>query len=321
MTIQVPESNNLPITIHEEDIAWSQQVIPSTPPLPRVPNYATFIQPVVASINLGSNLRGLNGPRGVSIEPTTDYIYVVGIEGGQIYIFSQTGDYINRFGDIHLIKPWGIQIYRDNIYVTDVRLCEIIRFRIPELKMIQRVGKGGSGRKEFRFPRQLAISPKQQLYVADQLNDRLQILTTDLKFQAILEHQTMTKPSDVKFSNNEMFVLSTRDNPCIHVFTLSGEESRSLVTNGHGMQIIQAWFFCMDLHSNFIISDRTGNTIRVFSPGGHLLHTIGQRGYGPGEVYDPLGITLHNNNRLICVSTNNQCCLQIFSEYAYNSTT
>ena len=68
--------------------------------------------------------------------------------------------------------------------------------------MVKRVGKRGSENEGFESPTQLAISPNQHLYVADEDNHRIQILSTDLAFQDSLRHQTMTKPVDVKFTNN-----------------------------------------------------------------------------------------------------------------------
>ena len=108
--------------------------------------------------------------------------------------------------------------------------------------MIKKVGEKGSGIEELKYPRQPAISPNQHLYVADQLNDRLQILTTDFEFTDTLQHQAKNYPVDVKFSDNEMFLLSIRDSPCVHVFTLLGEKTRSIVTRGDGMQVGGTWF-------------------------------------------------------------------------------
>ena len=197
----------------------------------------------------------------------------------QILIFSRNGDFIRYFGRKHLLSPWGILIHQDSIYVTDIDHHAIFRFRLPDLKMIKRFGGFGSGREQFYHPSQLAISPSHDLYVTDTYNHRLHIITTDLRCKDIFKHKAMTDPCDVKFSNSEMFVLSTMDNPCIHVFTLSGEKIRSLVTRGYedGMQVVEAWYFCLDGYSNFVISDRGGHTVRVFSPDGHLLHVIVQR--------------------------------------------
>ena len=121
--------------------------------------------------------------------------------------------------------------------------------------MIKQVKRKGSLSEEFIFIRQLAISPSQELYVPDQSNNRLQFLSTNLDFESSLQHQTMTTPVDVNFTKYETFVLSSNDNPCIQVFTLSGEKSRSLVTNGYGRQVKGACFFCLDGYSNIVVSE------------------------------------------------------------------
>ena len=180
--------------------------------------------------------------------------------------------------------------------------------------MIKRLGKEGFENEEFNYPRQLAISPNQLLYVADRNNNRLQILHGNLVFQGSLKHQTMTQPVDVKFSNNEIFVLSCENNPCIHVFSLSGEKSRSLVTRGGmGMKVEGAYLFCLDGQNKIVISDWSAHNIKVFSPTGDLLHTIGQEGHEAGMFIYPSGIAINNNSKLICLSRNPNFGLQIFS--------
>ena len=123
----------------------------------------------------------------------------------------------------------------------------------------------------------------------------------------------MTRPVDVKFSNNEIFVLSSADNPCIHVFSLSGEKSRTLVTRGGiGMQVKESYFFCLDGQNNIVISDCSAHNIKVFSPAGDLQHTIGQEGHEAGMFFYPTGIAI-NNNKPICLSENPNFGLQILS--------
>ena len=293
MATHFPEPIKVPIVDQEDRIA----------PMPSAPNYAAFQESIVV-VGGGSIPVGPIEPQGVTIEPTTEYIYVTDSKNGLIHIFSQTGDYINHFGDPYLSRPWGILIHLDNIYVTERRQHAIFLFRLTDLKMVKKVGKRGSGREEFKYPKQIAISPNQHLYVAEFLNHRLQILTTDLEFTDSLQHRTIKYPFDVKFSNNEMFVLSSKDSPCVHVFTLSGEKTRSLVTRGDGMQVTDARFFCLDGHNNILITDCWSHDIKVFSPAGDLLHTIGQHEPVTEKYYDPLCITLLNNKQLV---TNSKC--------------
>ena len=281
---------------------------------PAVPGHAAFLQPSVAVGKEGSAPGELNGPRCVTIKQASGHIYVADRRNSRIQIFSETGECLNQFGDQHLKEPWGILIYQDSIFVTDMGFHAIFRFKLSNLTMIKRVGKKGSGKKEFNLPRQLAISPNQLLYVPDDSNNRLQILSTDLVFQDSLRHPTMTQPVDVKFTNNEMFVLSREDNPCIHVFTLSGEKSRSLVTRGGiEMQVSGAYFFCLDVLNNIVISDCSAHDIKVFSPAGDLLHKIGQEGHQAGMFYYPYGFAILNNTKLVCVSENENFGFQIFT--------
>ena len=302
----------------EEHIARLGEIIqyetPPIPPIPTIPNYAEFEQPIVAVGKFGSAPGEFNWPRGVSIETESGRIYVADINNRRIQIFSETGDYLNEFGHQHLTHPCGILIHLDSIFVTDIYHHAIFLFKLPDFTMIKRVGKKGSGNEQLNCPRQLAISPNRHIYVPNQNNNKIQILSTSLTFQGALRHQTMTTPLDVKFTNNEMFVLSREDNPCIHVFTLSGEKSRSLVTRGEiGMQVKRAYFFCLDGHNNIVVSDTSANVIKIFSPKGDLLHKIGDKESQSAYFNSPHGIAILNENKIVCVCAKYTFCFQIFS--------
>ena len=116
----------------------------------------------------------------------------------------------------------------------------------------------------------------------------------------------MTTPVNVKFTNDEMFVLSFNNNPCIHVFTLSGEKSRSLVTRGYGRQVKGGYFFCLDGHSIIVVSEELAERIKVFSPEGNFLHMKGQ------HICTPYGIGILKSKKIICLSSCNNAGVQIF---------
>ena len=296
---EIVQTDNVP---NQPDLPMSQIQIQMI----SVPNYGAFHQPTVAVGNDGSAPGEFKSPLGLAVDPKSENIYIVDNNNRRVQIFSQTGDYLNKLTSTHLERPWGILIHEDNIYVTDCRYNTILQFQLSNLKLVKRVGKEGSGKEEFNHPSQLTISPDQQhIYIADQRNHRIQIMTTDLTFKNSLCHIKMSHPMDVKFSNKELFVLN-HDNPCIMVFSLSGKNIRSLVTKGKGMQIQKAWFFCLDMRNNIIISDLVQHKIKVFSPRGKLIHTIHQEGH---EFH---GIEIYNN-KIISVSKSEYSGLQIFS--------
>ena len=79
------------------------------------------------------------------------------------------------------------------------------------------------------------------------------------------------------------------------------------------MDVFCPVFFCLDPLNNFVISDLQPHSIRVIYPEGNLLHTIGNEGHQQGMFYQPGGVAITPNGRLICVSENENYSLQIFS--------
>ena len=78
------------------------------------------------------------------------------------------------------------------------------------------------------------------------------------------------------------------------------------------MDLLRTFFFCVDHLNNFVMSDYSSHSIRVFSPEGNLLHTIGKEGHQPGMLFCPDGVAVTPNRRLACVSWNRNFGLQIF---------
>ena len=108
-------------------------------------------------------------------------------------------------------------------------------------------------------------------------NDRIVVMDTDLKHKRYIKHQTMTYPRDVKVNNNKVYILSIQDSPCLHVFSLTGENIRSLIIRDYegNAQVRQCYSFCFDKKQNILMSDYQAGNIKVFSQEGALLHRLG----------------------------------------------
>ena len=127
-----------------------------------------------------------------------------------------------------------------------------------------------------------------------------------------LSYFPLSRPWDVKVSRDRLYVLCPNDNPCLLVLTLEGDKLHSFITCGEGMDVLGPLFFSLDLLNNFILSDWESHSIRVFSPEGNLLHTIGREGHQQGMFYRPEGVAVTPNGRLVCVSGNENYGLHIF---------
>ena len=176
--------------------------------------------------------------------------------------------------------------------------------------LVRKIGGEGSDNGQFNYPSQLTTDPIGRVFIADCYNDRICIHDPDLNHLRNITHESMSQPCDVKVSHNRLYVLSP-DNPCMHVLTLEGDKLHSLITCGEGMDVSDPYFFCLDPLNNFVISDLGFHSVRVFSPEGNLLHTIGREGHQPGMFHYPRGVAV-TPNRLVCVSENGNYGLQIF---------
>ena len=177
---------------------------------------------------------------------------------------------------------------------------------------VRRIGGRGSNNGQFDDPCQLITDPIGCVFIADSNNDRICIHDPDLNHLRNITLQSMSQPSDVKVSRDRLYVLFPYDNPCLLVLTLEGDKLHSLITCGEGMDVLRSFFFCLDPLNNFVLSDIKSHSIRVFSPEGNLLHTIGREGHQQGMFSEPAGVAVTPNGRLVCVSENENYGLQIF---------
>ena len=280
-----------------------------------IPNYPALLEPRISVVKIGRGQGELYWSRGIAFDERTQLIYVAHgdpLSASSINVFSVTGEYINTFCE-GLKAPTGIAINGDEVYVSDFKLDSIFHFKLPGFQLITKVGKKGTGKGEFSSLRQLTVAPNGSVFVADSGNNRIVVMTQNLKFQQTIKHTSMTEPYDVKLLDNKVFVLSSSDNPCLHVFSQSGEKLRSFITRGIGgyKQVKLGYFFCFDKQQNILISDWADNSIKVFSQEGALLHTLGHSQEEENKI-TPNGIVVTNDNKIICSSHDTKFGLHIF---------
>ena len=306
-----PQKKELQFSIDSNSVEQEIEEIGKITEVIRV-NYNAF-RPVVTVAKKGSGPGELDGPKGVVVEEKSGNIFVAEFNNSRVSVFSQTEEFIKSFGKELFMNPWGIAIQNDSLYVSDVNNHKVFYFKLPVMKLIQQVGEYGIRNLEFQYPRQLFVSEVGDVYVCDEFNNRIQILNSKLKFKIIFNHDSMTRPVDIKLTEELMYVLSRADNPCLHVFALTGDKIRSILSRGKNLQLTYPLFFCFDMNANIAVSDYDDHSIKIFTPEGEFLHRLGQQGQEKGMFINPKGISFTKEGRLICVSNNENFGLQIFS--------
>ena len=194
----------------------------------KLPNYSGMVIPVVAVGKRGKDQ--FNNPRGIAFNEETQLIYVCDMGNPRVKIVSMTGEFISEFGSKELVKPWGILLYKDSIYVTDITQRAIFQFHLNTHQLVRKVGKEGSEKGKFDYPRSLAIGPDGDLYVADEDNNRISVLDVSLNFKRFIQHKTILSPQDVQFTENNLLILSFDSLHRLHLLTLQGEYLKSLIS-------------------------------------------------------------------------------------------
>ena len=279
-----------------------------------IPNYLNT-RPVVTVGKAGKAPGELYKPLGVAID-TNNRIFIAEGDGSgyaRISVFSEEGEYLTSFTHQYFRRPRGITIHGDNLYVTDTRVHAIFQFKIEtDFPLVAKQGTKGSQIGEFYYPSNLAVSTHGEVYVTDYNNNRVQILNSSLQHFRSLTEQPIIHPRDIKLTADEVYVLC-EDNPCVQVFSHTGEKLRSLVSRGEQMQVSSPYFFCLDAERNIIFSDYVTHQIKIFSKQGNHIRTIGEEGQQPGMFSFPSGLALTKDLSLVVVSHSNNFRMQIFS--------
>ena len=240
----------------------------------------------------------------------TGNIYIADSGNNRVQVFSCNGDYLFMFSK-KMNKPVGICISQNKVFVTQFDGHCINMYELKG-KLIKSVGSEGNGKAQFKHPFGLDASDRNNnIYVCDWNNNRIQILTEELKYHSMLETDLLKFPRDVKTTRELALVLGSSD-PCMFVFDSDHVLTNRLITKGVGKQINSTWCFDIDREYNIIMSDRHNHCVYVFNQKGEQLHKFGKEGQGIGEFDRPFGIALDNTGRIIVVCHKDTNCLQFF---------
>ena len=274
-------------------------------------DYSLKKQPVLAVGKKGNANNELYLPRGLVLDEPNQLIYIADCGNSRIQVASFAGEFLKRFGQGLLKSPCGIAVTEDNVFVTDQVLHALLQFSKKDYKLVRRTGTEGRGEGQLDYPRGLCTDYNGDVYLADSNNNRVSVFSKGLNFLKHLFTQQLRYPCDVKVTPNSVVVLDQCPN-CINFFSRSGALLHSCVTLGEDGMVYSPRFFCLDPAGNILITDYYRHNIKILSPSGLLMHTIGKRGHGRGELYGPMGICLSRIGTISVVSHSDNFDLQSF---------
>ena len=280
---------------------------------PVIPDYNAKELPVAYRCKRSSDQKApgeLNGARSMTVHYNTGNIYITERDNNRVQIFNCNGDYISMFSE-KMNEPRGICISRDNVYVSQINGHCLNMYEL-EGKFIASVGSQGNKETQFNKPHCIAACYRtENIYVCDSKNDRIQVMTGDLKFHSLLGIGLFNNPIDVKVTLDRVLILDGSD-PCLFVFTSEHVLVNRLITRGSGKQTNRPRSFDVDRDYNIVMSDYKGHCVYVFNRDGEQIHKFGKSGQAIGEFDHPCGIVIDNIGQVIVVCQKNIACMQFF---------
>ena len=172
---------------------------------PVVPDYKTKQLPTAYRCMKSSDKKApgeLNHPRCISIYYKTGNIYIADESNNRVQVLSCNGDYLFMFSE-KMSNPVGICVFQNTVFVTQYSSHCVNMYEL-EGKLMKSVGSRGNGEALFYYPRGIDVSDRNHsIYVCDCYNNRVQILTEELKYHSMLGIDLFTHPRDIKVTRDK----------------------------------------------------------------------------------------------------------------------
>ena len=124
----------------------------------------------------------LVSPIGIAVDNNGD-IYISDSVLKRIIMFDREGKYIKETGSSEMfIRPAGIAIDEDRIYIVDTHAHKVFIFSKKDSKFLLVFGGNGAGKGEFNYPTNIFIGKDGSLCITDSLNFRIQIFDRNGNF-------------------------------------------------------------------------------------------------------------------------------------------
>ena len=265
--------------------------------------------------SLGKVVRELQGyeyPYATAVTASSKHLVVSECRKCEVSVTDlSTGKKIKSFGSnskSQLKIPNGIAVDRDGfLFIADSGNHQILKFT-SEGAHVSSMGTKGEKLSEFHFPYGVTFSPKNDLYVCDHNNTRIQVFTTDLK----CSHAIPTScPYDVAFDEEGKMYVTDRKNHVIRVYQHCKKIKEIGAQGSRGGELLEPRGICIDRQGFIYVVEEINCRVSVFDTTGKFISCFGGEGNQPGEFDSPQGIAIDDDGFVyVCDMLNNR--VQVF---------
>ena len=256
---------------------------------------------------------GVTAPRGLALKENGNLL-VCEWNGGRVVELDDLGRQVRSIGSGQLSHPASVAVNEQGtIYVVDAageKSCVKVFGSNGDLMFS--VGREGSGLGEFKNPRGVALSNKNELLVCDRDNHRIQVFSSKLEHIRCIDLKNLdqhlakpTHPNDLAFDSSGNMLVTDFANNCVLRFTVKEQYSGSYQGCLAGPESIHV---DKDL---IYVTESQNHRVSVFRTSGESVTTFGRIGKGDCELKFPMGIVTNSSGMVyVCELLNNR--IQVF---------
>lgn len=219
----------------------------------------------------GSMGRNLRGP--IAISYYNHKLYIADLAADMIYIFSDTGNYINRFGSTgsemgKFHGPSGIFVNKSGIYVSDSGNNRIQKFTVAG-KIVQEFGQNKIS--QLKQPADLQMQ-NNHLFVVDKGNSRIIEYNNEGYYLKSYKTENMIQPRSLLIREGKMFITDEKAGILIYNFN---DNSWSKWSDLVKAKVIDIPFAIInDYTESYYTVDFNRHRIDIFTPKNKLLSNL-----------------------------------------------
>ena len=262
---------------------------------------------------------GVTSPRGLALKKNGNLL-VCEWNGGKVVELDDLGRIIRSFGSNQLSHPASVAVDRQGaIYVVDAageRSC--VNKYNSSGDLLTSVGREGTELSEFKNPRGLAVSNRNELFVCDRDNHRIQVFNSELKYLRCINLKNIdrqlakpSQPNGIAFDQSGNMFVTDYSNSCILFFNMTEQFVMSFSSEG-GSQGCLAGPESVHIDKGLLyVTESTNHRVSVFRTTAEFVMTFGRIGRGDSELKFPMGIVTNRFGMVyVCELLNNR--IQVF---------
>ena len=174
------------------------------------------------------------------------------------------------------------------------------------IRAIHQIGSCGTSLGDFFHPCGMSHLSNGHIVVADQRNNRVQILEENGSFVQMFGNEgtgirEFKSPGDVAVDGDDNILVLDTKNDRIQMFTADGRFKKILGTSGSGPgEFVKPQAIAISVTGEIVVADSGNNRLQVLLPDGRFSHMFGREGSGDGEFMEPCGVAVSGSDIYVC---------------------